>query len=40
MTYNPTGHVTTGDLNSANNTSLQNVLVKGPKYCGPESITC
>ena len=36
--YNPTGHVITGDLNIVTNTSLRNVLSKGPKYREPRSI--
>jgi hypothetical protein len=36
--YNPTGHVITGDLKIINNTSLQEVFAKGPKYREPKSI--
>ena len=36
--YNPAGHVTTGDLNIINNTSLGDVFAKGPKYREPRSI--
>ena len=38
FTYNPAGHVITGDLNIVDNTSLRNVLSKGPKYREPKSI--
>ena len=38
FTYNPAGDVITGDLNIVNNTSLQNVLWKSPKYSEPKSI--
>ena len=38
FTYNPAGHVITGDLNIVNNTSLRNVLSKGPKYREPKFI--
>ena len=36
--YNPTGHVITGDLKIINNTSLRELLAKGPKYREPKSI--
>jgi len=36
--YNPAGHVTTGDLNIINKTSLRDVFTKGPKYHEPKSI--
>ena len=38
FTYNLASHVITGDLNIVNNTSLQNVLSKGPKYHEPKTI--
>jgi hypothetical protein len=34
----PAGHVITGDLKIINNTSLQDVFAKGPKYREPQSI--
>jgi len=36
--YNPAGHVITRDLKIINNTSLQDVLAKGPKYRESKSI--
>ena len=36
--YNPTGHVITRDLKIINNTSLRELLAKGPKYREPKSI--
>jgi len=36
--YNPVGHVIIGDLNTINDTSLRDVLTKGPTYRGPKSI--
>ena len=36
--YNPTVHVITGDLKIINNTSLREVIVKGPKYRESKSI--
>jgi hypothetical protein len=36
FTYNPTGHVITGDLKIIKN--LRDVFAKGPKYCEPKSI--
>ena len=36
--YNPTGHVITGDLKIINNTSLREVIAKGPKYRESKSI--
>ena len=36
--YNPADHVITGDLKIINNTSLQDVFTKGPKYREPQSI--
>ena len=38
FTYNPAGHRITGYFNIVNNTSLQNVLLKGRKYRAPKSI--
>jgi len=36
--YNPADHVITGDLKIINDTSLQDVFTKGPKYREPKSI--
>ena len=38
FTYNPAGHVITGDLNIVNNPSVRNLLSKGPKYREPKSL--
>ena len=38
FTYNPTGHVITGDLKVINNTSLRDVFAKWTKYREPKSI--
>jgi hypothetical protein len=36
--YGPVGHVITGDLAIVNNSKLQELLAKGPKYRQPQSI--
>jgi hypothetical protein len=38
FTYNPTGHVITGDPNIIKNTSLRDLFAKGPNYREPKFI--